>query len=171
MDYLIVVDYQSDTERKRIDYAIERWKDKGVIHKPKGTVIQYSGEDIDNFLDDIYSRLSAGNDKVHVFAGNAYSPAISEQIKTLEYVSKIDSETIEKFLKYIMNKLGASYEGGKDNIRSYTAYTKKGQVGIDILSTKDNGAHLKLVIRGFGDAVSFVSERIDMELKVFLGDE
>ena len=170
MDYLIVVDYQSDAERKRIDYAMERWKDKANIHKPKGTVIHFDNGDIDEFLDDLYSRLSVGKGSVHVFAGDAYSPEITEQTMHLQYSSSMETEAIDKFLNYIMNKLGASFEGTKQGIKSYTAYTKKGQVGIDVsLKNKDGETILLITLRGYGDVVTFVNGRIDKELKVFLG--
>ena len=168
MDYLIMVDYQSDAERKRIDYAIERWKDRGVLHKPKGTVIYYSGDEIDEFLDDIYSRLGNGRESVHVFAGDPYSPPITEQTRHLEYSTKMEIQIVGKFLKYIMNKLGASYEGTQGDIQCYTAYTKKGQVGIDISMTSEGKTELLIVLRGYGEVVSFIAERIDKELKVFL---
>ena len=168
MDYLIVVDYQSEAERKRIDYAVERWKDKGTVHKPKGTVIHFSGDEIDDFLDDIYSRLSVGKEAVHVFAGDPYSPSVSEQTKHLEYSTKMEKKSVEGFLNYIMNKLGASYDGNPDDIKRYTAYTKKGQVGIDISLSEGENTDILILIRGYGDVVSFVSGRIDNELKVFL---
>jgi len=165
-----MVDYQSDAERKRIDYAIERWKDRGVLHKPKGTVIYYSGDEVDEFLDDIYSRLGAGKEGVHVFAGDPYSPSIAEQTKHLEYSTKMEKEVVGKFLNYIMNKLGASFDGNQGEIKCYTAYTKKGQVGIDISMDERDSTDILIVIRGYGDVVNFIAERIDKELKVFLED-
>ena len=36
MEYLIVVDYHSDAERKRIDATIDRWRSKKDISKEKG---------------------------------------------------------------------------------------------------------------------------------------
>ena len=172
MGYLIVVDYQSDAERKRIDYAIERWKDRVDITKPKGTIIYYDGDEVDEFLDDLYSRLSVGKDGVHVFVGDPYSTAITEQVKHLSYTTQMDAQSVERFLTYIMNKLGASFEGKRDGRKIYTAYTKKGQVGVDIaLEKRDGNTEILLFIRGYGDVVSFVEERIDKELKVFLGDD
>lgn len=171
MDYLIMVDYQSDAERKRIDYAIERWKGEGSINKPKGMVIHFSGDDVDSFLDDIYSRLSGGKEPVHVFAGDMYSPSIAEQSKHLEYSTEMDARIVEKFLNYILNKLGASFEGRRDEIKEYTAYTKKGQVGIDIQFVPAEKTGVRIFLRGYGDVVDFVAGRIDSELKVFLGVE
>jgi len=169
MDYLIVVDYQSDAERKRIDYAIERWKDRVMIEKPRGTVIHFSGAEVDEFLDDLYSRLSVGKDSVHVFAGDAYSPNVSEQVEELKYSTSMDTLSVEKFLNYIMTKIGASYEGTKNGIKGYTAYTKKGQVGIDIMLKAEGKSDIVIVARGYGEVVSFITGRIDKELKVFLG--
>ena len=170
MDYLIVVDYQSDAERKRIDYAIERWKDRVMIEKPHGTVIHFSGADVDEFLDDLYSRLSVGKDSVHVFAGYSYSPNVSEQVEELKYSTYVDALSVEKFLNYIMIKIGASYEETKNGIKRYTAYTKKGQVGIEISLKSKGKSEVVIVVKGYGEVVTFITRRIDKELKVFLGE-
>ena len=42
--FLLILDYVSDAERKRIDYAIERWQRKLKIKKPKGTMIVLDGK-------------------------------------------------------------------------------------------------------------------------------
>ena len=60
---------------------------------------------------------------------------------------------------------------GKTRV-AFGIYTKKGQVGVDIaLEKRDGNTEILLFIRGYGDVVSFVEERIDKELKVFLGDD
>ena len=172
MGYMIVVDYQSDAERKRIDYAIERWKERVDLSKPKGTIIYYNGEEVDDFLDDLYSRLSVGKEGVHVFVGDPYSSTITEQTKHLTYSTEMDVLSVERFLNYILNKLGASFEGQHDGLKNYTAYTKKGQVGVDIsLDTDEEKTQILIFIRGYGEVVSFVQGRIDKELRVFLGGD
>ena len=164
----MVIDYQSDAERKRIDYAIERWKDKCDVRKPKGMVLHFGGGNIDDFLDDLYSRLSLGKESVHVFSGESYSPSITEQIEHLSYTTSMDLIVVSKFLNYIVNKIGASYDGETSGVKKYTAYTKKGQVGIDISLKNQDKTNIDIVIRGYGDAVLFISNRIEKELKVFL---
>ena len=42
--FLLILDYETDAERKRIDYAIERWQNKLKISKPKGTIIVIDGK-------------------------------------------------------------------------------------------------------------------------------
>lgn len=85
----------------------------------------------------------------------------------------MDISAVDIFLNYIMTKLGASYEGTKNGIKSYTAYTKKGQVGIDAIISNIDKTVVLVVVRGYGEAVSFVvgGGGIDKELKVFLGVE
>ena len=53
--FLLILDYESDAERKRIDYAIERWQSKLKISKPKGTIIVLDGKQ--EIIDDICSSL------------------------------------------------------------------------------------------------------------------
>lgn len=173
MDYLILVDYQSDAERKRIDYAIERWQAKATVLKPRGTVILFRDGDIDAFLDNLYSRLSIGKGSVRIFAGNVYSPEIEEQTVRLIYESEIEPVSVEKFLNYVMNKSNASFDGIHGGIKCYTAYTKKGQISIGIAINDEkrelkNKTSIRITVSGYGDAVTFIQERIDREMKAFL---
>jgi len=66
--YMLVLDYESDAERKRIDYAIERWQNKLKISKPKGTIIIIDGrqDKIDEFVEDLCSRLEGSEKKVRI---------------------------------------------------------------------------------------------------------
>lgn len=169
MEYLIVVDYLSDAERKRIDYAIERWQEKASVQKPRGTVILFRDGDVDAFLDNLYSRLSLGKDAVRVFAGGVYSPEIAERTVHLKYDTEIEPVSVEKFINYVMRKMGASFEGIRNGIKCYMAYTKKGQVSIAIvINDAENKAVIKITVSGYGDAVAFVRERIDKEMTAFL---
>ena len=45
--YMLIVRYESDAERKRLDYAIERWENKIKVEKPKGAVILVEGNEED----------------------------------------------------------------------------------------------------------------------------
>jgi len=169
MEYLLVIDYSSDAERKRIDYAIERWSRQADVNKPKGTVIHFKHGDIDAFLEDLYGRLGSGMDRVHVYSIKEHEPGIETQTRTLRYETRDDPGMIGKFLNYILSKLNATYDYASGNVKTYTAYTKKGQVKIGVSIARKSGGITTITVEGFGDAVSFVSGRIDEEMKVFLG--
>jgi hypothetical protein len=169
MEYLIVVDYHSDAERKRIDATIDRWRSKKDISKEKGVVIRLAGEENDDFLQDLYSRLERGKEGVRVYAAEEQALAVEEITKSLHYETSLDKATVKQFLRYILNKLNSSYEGTRNKVESYTAYTRKGQASIGLLWAETaEKTKLTVVISGFGDVVSFVSGRIDKELTAFL---
>ena len=183
MEYIIIVDYSTDAERKRIDYAIERWKDRAEIEKPRGAVLRYSGDTPDEFLDDLYSRLNAGKDGVTVFNGDRYDAQIPEKIKKLRYATNLKIPTVEKFITYIMKKTGAQQSECKDGVTTYRVGTKKGYAVIEIAINPQktvfieetspaefiNGKNnIVITVRGYGDVVSFISEGIDAEIQMFL---
>ena len=193
MDYLILVEYQSDAERKRIDYAVEKWQGKADVSKPRGAVIEFRNGDIDSFLDNLYSRLPDGKSAVRVFEGKDYSPEISEKTYILKYETDAEPKAAESFLNYLMNRTGASFDGIRSGIKCYTAYTTKGQVMIDIAIEKkektgnrtetarsENEAFsagagtsgtvtsVRITVRGYGEVAQFICSRIDKEMTAFL---
>ncbi len=170
MEYLLVVDYHSDAERKRIDATIDRWKSKKDVRKEKGVVIRVSDDGIEDFLHDLYARLDRGTESVRMYTAEECAPEVEEISQTLQYETEMECETVRQFLRYILNKINASIEGTRDGVESYTAYTRKGQAVIGLVWAKDSGkTKLTVYVSGFGDVVSFVAGRIDEELNVFLG--
>ena len=138
------------------------------ISKEKGVVIRLEGEDNDDFLQDS-TPPGAGEEGVRVYAAEKQALAVEEITKSLHYETSLDKATVKQFLRYILNKLNSSYEGTRNKVESYTAYTRKGQASIGLLWAETaEKTKLTVVISGFGDVVSFVSGRIDKELTAFL---
>jgi len=170
MDYIVFVDYFSDAERKRIDYAIERWRDKADIAREKGIVIRFKNENIDVFLDDLCSRLDTGRDQVRVFEASMHEPEIEAREEVLRYQSSAGRDIIEKFLGYIMAKINAQYDFRRDGIVRYAASTKKGQAKIEIsITDSEKGSETVIKISGYASSAKFLHDRIDEEMKTFLG--
>lgn len=170
MDYIVFVDYFSDAERKRIDYAIERWRDKADITREKGIIIRFKDKNIDSFLDDLYSRLDTGREQVRVFEADMHEPEIKAREEVLIYHSSAGSDVIEKFLGYIMAKINAQYEFRQNGIIRYAASTKKGQAKIEIsIADSEAGSKTRIKISGYASSAKFLHDRIDEEMKTFLG--
>lgn len=177
MEYLFIIDYGSDAERKRIDYTIERWSDKAKIKKPKGSVLLFEGPDVDEFIEDLYSRLDSDAGKVEAYGVEPYEPAVEKQSRKLVYESSEPFEAVQSFLNYLMSKLGASFEYSTENASYYTAYTKKGQAQLEIrwvgctCGNREVERNLRFVIsvEGYGNVVDFIADRLDEEMNIFLG--
>lgn len=171
MEYLLVVDYGSDAERKRIDYAIERWGGRAEISKPKGTAMVFKGANIDDFLEDLYSRIEGDRRKVEVYRMEEYHPEVEEKIRRLRYESKEEIEVLEKFLSYLMSKINAGYDYRTGDTKKYFANTKKGQASIEITLKGNGTTDVLITILGYGEIVEFLAGKINEEMEVFLGGD
>ncbi|HII00933.1 TPA: hypothetical protein HA351_04530 [Methanosarcinaceae archaeon] len=179
MEYLFSIDYGSDAERKRIDYTVERWSDRAQVKKPRGAVLLFKGPDVDEFIEDLYSRLDIDAGKVEIFRIEPYEPSVEKQSRKLVYESPERFEAIQSFLNYLMSKLGASFEYSTESASYYTAYTKKGQAELEIrwigcaCGEEDEfgeGRVLRFVIsvEGYGNVVDFIADKLDEEMRIFL---
>lgn len=169
MEHLLVIDYETDAERKRIDSAIERFRSKLEIHREKGVIIRLGGDDIEEFLQDLYARLEKGRENVRIYASEEYTSTIDEISETIVYETGIETESVRKFTRFLLNKMNASYEGVTNGIESYSVYTRKGRASIGTrFTTQDNGIKVVITITGFGNVVPFVANKIDEDLHTFL---
>lgn len=177
MEYLFIIDYDSDAERKRVDYTIERWSEKAKVKKTKGTVLLFESSNVDEFIEDLYARLDTDAEKVKVYKIEAYEPDVEKQSRKLVYESLEPLEALQSFLNYLMSKLGASFEYSTENTSHYTAYTKKGQAQLEIFwkdhtsEGKEGEKTLSFVVNveGYGNVVDFIADKLDEEIKIFLG--
>ena len=170
--FLLILDYESDAERKRIDYAIERFHKRLIISKPKGTIILIDGKQdrIDEFIEDLCSRLEESEKKVKVHKISEYEPEIEKNVKKISYKTKEKRDFIEKFIDYLMAKISASFEYNSNVGKVYKLYTKKGQANLEIIMRDESeGTDLTIAIDGYGDVVDFIKNKIDIEMSTFLG--
>ncbi len=176
MTYILIINYETDAERKRIDYAIERWESKVKIWKPKGVVLMLEGskEDFNEFFEDMLSRLEFGpkdkiDRKIKVLEANWIDAKIDKRTKRLFYETTIDGETVKRFVEYLMAKLGAAYEFSDGIFRVYSAYTKKGQIRIGLRIEAAEVTTLEILIEGYGEVVEFIAGKLRNEIDSFLG--
>ena len=169
--HLLLLDYDTDAERKRIDYAIERWQDKIKISKPRGIIIIVDGkmERMNDFIEDFSARLDKSEEKVEVYKLEDYRTDIEKNVKNLTYQTTENIEFLKKFFSYLMTKLNASYDHNSKFGTVYDLYTKKGQVKIDIVVKQVTDAtNIIVKLEGYGSVVDFISEKINTEVNVFL---
>jgi len=166
-----VVDYDKDAERKRIDYLIERWSNKGNLEKIRKMAIIADIDDVDGFVKDIMSRLEGNpEEKVRVYEIKELKKTISSKKTTLSYKITDKKEAVEGFLKYLMIKLGASYECSVNGTKKYEVYTKKGNcsISIKLKENNENKLIINFEIEGYGESVDLIKNKIDNDMKLFI---
>ncbi|MEA1895654.1 MAG: hypothetical protein U9N36_10740 [Euryarchaeota archaeon] len=161
--YLIVAKYTDDAERKRIDYTIERWKAVTGVEKPDGVPILFKGENVEDFVEDLYSRLS--RDHVSAYSLNDVSFEIEKEELSIETTLEGDLETVRKFLGFIMAKQKGVLITGTEFERMYVVSTRKGKAEVSINLT--DGGRVRILISGYGDALGLIREKIESEIRYF----
>lgn len=167
--YLIIAKYSDDAERKRIEYALEKWGSRMDVTKPEGIVaILDGGEDIKDLLEDLYSRVSKNNIAIYTVDKAVVGVEKEERELNLELVESLG--TIEKFIGFMMAKQKAvlKRELKEPLEKIYEVYTKKGKAAITVrLREKHGKIGLNIRITGYGDVVDFLRNRMEDELKYF----
>jgi len=169
--YLLVLDYETDAERKRIDYTVEKWQGELKIRKPRGTTIVVEGDKktVEKFVEDLCARLERSEEKIEMYKIEEHKPEIEKNEKKLFYESTEDEAYIKKFIDYLMTKLNASYQYKSKIGKVYKMYTKKGQTNLEVsIKNKDGETVVTITLEGYGDVVDFISNKIDGEMKTFL---
>ena len=149
--------------KQRIDYAIERWKTVAGVEKPDGVPILFKDEKVEDFVEDLYSRLSREN--VSVYSLNDVSFEIEKEEISIETTLEGDLETIRKFLGFIMAKLRGVLITETEFERIYEVSTRKGKANVSI--NLSAGGRVRILISGYGDALGLIREKIESEIRYF----
>ena len=164
--YLITAKYTDDAERKRIEYALERWKDSMGITKPEGITVITRGGDIEAMLDDLYARVP--RDNVRVYSLSETSFEVPESERRMKINLKGETKTIEKLLGFVMAKQKAFFRHEVTSGKLYEVYTKKGRAEIYTNLKEDSGiVTVDIRIKGYGNAADLVYNKIDSEFRYF----
>ena len=166
--YLILVKYSDEAERKRIEYAVERWGKEMSLGRPDGIsiIVDEETEKAMQFLDDLYSRTS--RDKVKIYKLNETSFELEEKEEHLKAELEGSLETVEKFIGFILTKLSAFFLREIPSGKLYQVSTKKGKAEISThLVAGDKKVTVNIRISGYGDAPGLISNKINNELKYF----
>ncbi len=175
MVYLILTKYSDEAERKRIEYAIERWGKEMKLGRPDGVpiIVDEENEKVIEFLDDLYSRTSKDEiktlkDKVKIYNLSETALEVEEKEEHLTAELEGSLETVEKFIGFILAKQNAFFQRAIPSGKLYQVSTKKGRAEISTrLGAKNNKVMVDIKISGYGDAPEFISNKISNELKYF----
>lgn len=168
--YLITAKYTSDSERKRIEYILEKWKERMKIVKPEGIVAIVNDGDIKELITELYSRTE--RDNVALYRINEAHIDVAEAEKEIRLKLNENRETAEKLLDFIMARQKAilKLQLSEPRQKIYEVVTKKGKAEISMILRGGNaGVDVVLRISGYGDAVSFLHDKLAEELKLLEG--
>lgn len=159
-DYLFVVSYADDAERKRVEYLFNNW-DEGDVERPDGIVRVAS--DIDH--DDIYERVvnKVPSEQVDSFELRPVEADVDRERRTVKQSVSAPADAVKSFVDYIFSKKKAVLQSGARN--EYEVYTKKGRADVTYELTRDDGTVIiKVTVSGYPPAPGFLADFFKTEL-------
>jgi len=168
---LIIAKYSSDPERKRIEYVFDKWREKLRIAKPEGIIAVVGSEEIEELVEELYSKTSRINISLYRVEEQALDIAKGESDISLHLNEK--KEAVDKIVGFVMAKQKAVLKREtKDPFmeKVYDVITKKGKAEVSVsLRSEGQGASLRIKITGYGDVVEFLRGRLGEELRYLEG--
>jgi hypothetical protein len=168
--HLIIAKYSDDAERKRIEYVLDKWRDRLRITKPEGIISILDGEGVEELVEELYSRTSRGN--VSLYRVDEETVEIAKGEKEIKLVLNEKKETTEKLVGYVMAKQKAvlKRESREPLEKVYELTTKKGKGEVSVAFREEGKAvSLRIRISGYGEVVDFLSSRLTEELRYLEG--
>lgn len=164
-EYLVVVDYEDERERKRAEYLLDNW-DEGSVDTLDGMARTVKGVDIDELYDQLAAKVP--EEELSTYELTRVDTEATRVQETIdETFDDIDAERVEWAMESIMKKRKAVDQGTtSDDDSLWAVYTKKGRAEIqyDIREQGSSAVELHVVIDGFGEAPAFLRDFIQEEI-------
>lgn len=139
--HIILMDCADDTEKKRVRYVIDKWgeegggKGKGKVSEVKAIVVKADLDNISDFLEELYSRISAG--RVEIYKAEIEKIEPEKRIESLKVTFKNDIKSVERLISFIFSKKNSTLREHRylsDNFAEmeYTVYMRRGKGGVSV---------------------------------------
>lgn len=166
--YLVTCQYESDSERKRIEYVFSKYESGiGGIDKITGTSRIVSDEDAESIISDLYLRTAPENISLYKLSETDLKDKLGSREITIQLPGKKD--TIESFVSYLLAQRKAIYKKSvNDNVKIYTSTTRKGYAEIKVgIHEKDGNVRISIEINAEEPNLSYLYEHFNKELNTF----
>lgn len=158
-EFLFVVDYGSDAERKRAEYLFDNAD--GDVASLDGLSRIVSAVD----HEDLYERLvsKVPEEQVSAYRLEPVDVTTEPERETVTATVSAPPETVEPFVEYMLSKKKAVLQSSARN--EYEVYTKKGRAEISY-ELDDSGGEttVRVRIEGYPPAPGFLAEYFETEL-------
>jgi hypothetical protein len=166
-EYLYVVDYEDDAERKRVEYLFNNWSG-GEVARPEGVVRLAAGVDHEGLYEQLISKVP--EERIRAYRLEEGRTEVSPTTRSVERTVPTDADAVETFVQYMLSKKKAVLQSATHN--EYEMYTKKGRATTRYeLDERDGGTAVTVRITGYADAPSFLAEFFETELEEYAASQ
>ena len=159
-EYLYVVEYEEDAERKRAEYLFNNWE-SGEINRPSGLVRIGKGVDNDELYEQLITKVPA--EQISVYQLDTVDADVEPEKTHIKKEVDASVDAVETFLEYILSKKKAVLQSATRN--EYEVYTKKGRAELSYeIREGDDHVVVHVRIEGYPPAPSFLADFFETEL-------
>ncbi len=163
---MLIVRYGGEAERKRLEYVLERFKDRVKTVKPGGSVVLIDGdrEDVKFLLEELFSRLPREN--VALYKLSEPDVEVEERRRVLEVEARSPVEEVWGAISLIMARLKGSLVSEVRGSREYVVRPRGGyaRVRIHVSPVSGGGSLVRVVVEGYGSGFDRVVSGLVDEL-------
>jgi len=175
--HFIVLDCADDTEKKRVRYVIDKWEAerKGNVLEVKAIVVKadLDGANISDFLDELYSKISAG--RVETYKAEVEKIEPEKRVESLKVTFKDDIKSVERLISFIFSKKNAvlrehRYLSDNFSEMEYGVYTRRGKGGVSVkvvLREERGETTTNINLEGIEDAAKSLKEELIGDFSYF----
>ena len=158
--HLVIVKYENDAERKKIEYLIGKYGVKRV----KDVVIEVDDSIFPSFIREFLGRIPEERIKVYEMSEKRIKPErVAEEI---EESFDTDKDSVRQFMDYLMVRRRGNYRGKLGDFERYRIHTKKGFVDVSLrYSEDDRNTGVLMRIEGMPEMVKRIGEEMRKELE------
>jgi hypothetical protein len=157
--FLFVVEYDSDAERKRVEYLFDNLD--GDVSTLDGLTRITDGVD----QKDVYERLvsKVPEEQVSAYRLDPLDVDAEPERATVEETVNASPDAVEAFVEYMFSKKKAVLQSAGRN--EYEVYTKKGRADVAYeLTDVDSGTAVRIRVDGYPPAPGFLADFFETEL-------
>lgn len=162
-EYLFVVGYEDDAERKRVEYLFNNWDD-GEITKPSGLVRVGQSVSHDELYEDLIAKVP--EEQVQSYRLEPVETDVTPETLTVEQSIDAPADAVETFVEYMFSKKKAVLQSAPHN--EYEVYTKKGRADVTYrLDDDGETTDVTVTITGHAPAPGFLADFFQTELEAY----
>ncbi len=160
--YLIIVGYDDDAERKKIEYLIAKYG----VRRIKDVVIEVDDSAFDPFTKELFGKIPEEKIKLYTVSEKKIKvESIKEEIRETFYA---DTETVRQFINYLIVRKRGNYRGRLGGFERYRIHTKKGLADISLKYTSDGEkTDVWLIVEGRSEGVKTIKEGMKKEFESY----
>ena len=169
-EYLVALDYQSDAERKRVEYLLNN-RDDITVNKIRGLarIVKVDEDNLEAFYEDLSAKVD-GIDHLRVNELSDVDVVPDENHERISIETDSPADQVEWAFETIKRKRDATVEdsgaGTDTTYKQYVATTQSGTVrySYEVSAGPSGDTHVDVHVWGYGDAPEVLRSFIEEEL-------